>query len=136
MRLAALIVTIAALAGCATQPTPSNYAERKAPDRSVGPAAGGGTISVIRDEGVTAVICNAYILIDSVDVGHLDAGERMDIPVAAGERVVTVRTRGLCGGGGYANAAVTVAPGATQHLRIGFGMNGDLRLDAAAPGYR
>lgn len=134
--MAAVLVMIAGLAGCATQPTPSSYAELKAPDRIVGPATGGGTIAVIRDEGVTAIICNAYVMVDSVDVGHLDAGERMEIPVAAGERVVTVRTRGLCGGGGYANATVNIEPGATKHLRVGFGMNGDLRLDTAAPGYR
>lgn len=126
----------AALAGCATTPTPTEIAE---PVVSTLPAgtmtAGRGIVSVTRDRGFTGSGCKYYIYVDSTEVGFVESGQRLEFGADPGERVVTADVRGICGGG-TANVTVNVRADQTTYLRAGAAQSGDLRLEPAAPGYR
>jgi hypothetical protein len=97
--------------------------------------AGRGVVSVIRDRGVMGMACKFYIAVDSVEVGFVESGQRLEFGADPGERVVTASARGICGGG-TANVTVKVEAGETNYLRVGSTQSGDLRFEPAAPGYR
>ena len=131
-----LAVTILAIAGCATTPTPTERAEPAVTTLEAGAMRQGrGVIAVTRDTGMMGIACRYYLFVDSVAVGFVTAGQRLEVGADPGERVVTADVRGICGGG-TANYAVHVQPDAVHYLRIGATQSGDLRFEPAAPGYR
>lgn len=116
---------LALLAGCATTAIDTSEASSAPPDRVFGGETltgrpGKTTVIVKRDRGFQGAACFLRILVDATAVADLDRGEKVVLHLAPGSHVLSVSTKGLCGGK-LAETKADLAQGQTATYRVGFG---------------
>jgi hypothetical protein len=124
-RLALALGCLAMLAGCTTTAVDSSKAASAPPDRVFGGEAltgrpGKATVIVTRDSGFQGAACFLRILVEATPVADLARGEKVVLHLSPGEHVLSVSTKGLCGGK-IAETKATLAAGQTATFRVGFG---------------
>lgn len=133
MKKFAVVLCVAALAGCATSPIPTSeaipvpesrihnrvYMDKK-PDT--------GKIIVKRDiSGFFGSGCNHKIFVDGSLIAELDKGEKITLNVPIGKHIVSATPNNPCGGG-MAEVEATVSESEIQSFRTGTGGNGDFGI--------
>jgi len=119
------LACLAVLAGCATTAIDTSEAPSAPPDRIFGGEAltgrpGKATVIVTRDKGFQGFACFLRILVDASPVADLDRGEKVVLHLSPGGHVLSVSTKGLCGGR-VAETKAELAAGQTATYRVGFG---------------
>ncbi len=132
------IVVVAAaifLAGCATQPTSSDTATKISPDQIVAfgkrPNAPHGTLTVIRDSGLSGAICTVRLTVDGIDAAFLRTAETATLYLPSGDRIIgAFYDEAICALGGVREREVRIDDGERKRLRISANANGSLDLSA------
>ncbi len=135
-----LIIAVLAVTACSTTPVPSSLARDVTADNLASspyatPGDDRGTVIVTRDNGFVGSGCVMRVLMNGTPVALLNTRESVTLHVPAGEHIVgTLRGSGesgagLCGGSrDSTEVSVTVEPGVTKRLRIGFGSHADTEI--------
>lgn len=123
-------------AGCATVPVATAEARPVPQARILSDAfakedANTNEVVVKRDRGVNASACSSRVLVDGIAVADLYAGEKIALQLPLGDHIISARTSGLCGGD-LSEISVSVRKGNAIALRIGFGTNGELKIQHTA----
>ncbi len=120
------LVAALALAGCATGPAnPANA--RPVPSRRVLPGYAqfshplphGSRVIVIRDAGRLDVPVKAEVLVDGLAVAEMAPGERLELCVYAGDRILGVSSSPGFFAAPILNHSFLFAPGRTYRFRVG-----------------
>ena len=124
-RLALALGCLAVLAHCATTAVDTSEASSPPPERVFGGEAltgrpGKATVIVTRDKGFQGSACFLRILVDATPVADLARRESVVLHLTPGDHVLSVSTKGLCGGK-LAETKAALAAGQTATFRVGFG---------------
>ena len=115
-----------ALTACATTPVPTSDSKPIPPlDASY---QAGTPVTIKRDAGLVGAACAIRVFVDGKPAADLRARERVQLRIAPGEHVFSVKPNGLCGGGLREVARDVPADGAIA-FRIGYGGAGDLSIN-------
>lgn len=123
MRVLSLLAAVV-VAGCANAVIPTAQTVPVPVDRVLAPELLGpraGTVAVIvkRDTGLTGSACALRLMVDARAVADLRGGERVDLALAPGERLLAVQSQGICGGG-TVEVKVAAQGEAAQVYRVGY----------------
>ena len=131
----ALIVglSVAALSGCATSPTPSEKTEPGTilSEPLTRASAGTGIILVKRDTGIRGSECTHRVSLNGVAVADLRRGQAVVIYAAPGEHILSLTTpTSVCSGSSQVEVAVQA--GQRKTFRTAVDQGGTMRVQPAA----
>lgn len=131
-----LVVAIALLSGCSTQPVPTQQAKNVSANRIwdkkiVKKSADTGTVIVKRDSGLMGSACLISIYIDGNPLADIDSREKVTFYPKPGRHVLSATPHGWCAGGMVEVGADVVKDKALIY-RVGYGANGDFRFSPTA----
>lgn len=128
-----LAVGLVVLAGCATrqvQPSAAHFVPAERAMALQTPVAGGGSITVVRDAGMTGSGCYAGLFVNGTLAAKLGTAEKVRLYLPAGRAVVSAHSvgSGLCGikmqARGERASEVNVAAGEDRFYRLALSSDG------------
>lgn len=122
--------------GCATTPIPSEQAtfvptNQIIDARYLQEHEGTGEVIVKRDSGIFGSACFSKVYVDAIFVAHVNPAEKVVLFLPEGDHLVGAEPNSICGGG-LTEAKATVVKGKRLVFRIGYGSNGDYRIQPTA----
>ena len=122
---ALVLLSLAALVGCATTSLPIAELKNVPPDRIAwkeSASEGAATLLIARDSGFTGSAATAMVSIDGLAAAEIEAQELARLRASPGRRTVSVWIRAPMGAVLHKprSLEVTLAPNGTVLLRIGF----------------
>jgi len=123
----AIYLALLLLAGCATAPVPTDRA-KAVPDSRIflrttqSPATA--LVIVKRDSGLLGAACGVNLYVDGVREAELNASEKIELYLPLGERILSVKAGGICGGG-TSEMSILVEASKAKTVRISSSQNGE-----------
>lgn len=101
MKKLLIALSLTALAGCSTSPTPSESAKKVPDQRILWTSAGNSTLVITRDSGwLAGGGCFVTAAIDGKAIARMDTGESVSVKIPSGRHILSVagdsEGKGLC----------------------------------------
>ena len=127
-----VLLTIAAITGCATTPVPTSTALDVPRSRILNSSFlhqkdGYGQVIIKRDSGLSASACNTRIFANGTAVAEIAPGEKVVFYLPFGEQMLGAIATGICIGGLVESRAVVTRDRAAV-FRISYGSSGEFTI--------
>jgi hypothetical protein len=131
MRMLAIAVLCAALAGCATSRTPAAEANVVEPLRFTRADSTTAPVTIRRDTGLMSTACATRIYVDGTLAAYLSAGDEVTLQIPAGQVILGAEPGPICAGG-LLEQAFTFSPGRPMTFRVSYDHTGRMALSPTA----